>query len=100
MIVVGIGIGIIISRIVIGIAIVVSGSIISIVREFKTEAIHKRECARHTLLSSNGVGMFPSPRQLLDISDQNELKNNPVQRADIKAAEDIYGSNLVGALKG
>jgi hypothetical protein len=43
--------------------------------------------------------MFPSARQLLDISDKNELKNNPVQRADIKAAEDIYGSNL-GALKG
>jgi hypothetical protein len=43
--------------------------------------------------------MFPSVRQLLDISDQNEPKNNPVQRADIKLAEDIYGSNL-GALKG
>ena len=43
--------------------------------------------------------MFPSTRELMDISDQHLLKNNPVQRADIKDAENIYGTNL-GSLKG
>jgi hypothetical protein len=43
--------------------------------------------------------MFPSTRELMDISDQHLLKNNPVQRADIKDAENMYGTNL-GSLKG
>jgi len=43
--------------------------------------------------------MFPSTRQLMDISDKHLLKNNPVQCMDIKAAESIYGTNL-GSLKG
>jgi hypothetical protein len=45
------------------------------------------------------IMMFPSTRQLLDISDRHFLRNNPVQRADIQAAENIYGTNL-GALQG
>jgi hypothetical protein len=44
--------------------------------------------------------MYPSTRQFLDIADNHMLKNNPVQRADITAADDIYGTNLAGALKG
>ena len=43
--------------------------------------------------------MFPSTRELMDFSDQHLLKNNPVQRADIKDAEKIYCTNL-GSLKG
>jgi hypothetical protein len=45
------------------------------------------------------IMMYPSKRQFLEISDKNLIRNNPVQRADINAAENIYGSNL-GALKG
>jgi hypothetical protein len=43
--------------------------------------------------------MFPGSRELMDISDQHFLKNNPVQCVDIKDAENIYGTN-VGSLKG
>jgi hypothetical protein len=42
--------------------------------------------------------MYPSVRQFMTIADKNLLKNNPVKRADIQAAEDIFGTNL-GALK-
>jgi hypothetical protein len=42
--------------------------------------------------------MYPSVRQFMTIADKNLLKNNPVERADIQAAEDIFGTNL-GALK-
>jgi hypothetical protein len=43
--------------------------------------------------------MFPSTRQYLDIADKQLLRSNPVERADIKVAEDIYRSNI-GSLKG
>jgi hypothetical protein len=43
--------------------------------------------------------MFPSTRQYTEITDQSLLPNNPIERADIKAAEDIYGS-IIGSLKG
>ena len=43
--------------------------------------------------------MFPGVRQLYKIADQNLLRNSPINRADIRAAEDIFGPNL-GALKG
>jgi hypothetical protein len=43
--------------------------------------------------------MFPGSRELMDITDQHLLKNNPVQRVDIKDAEHIFGTN-VGSLKG
>ena len=43
--------------------------------------------------------MFPRVRQLYKIVDQNLLWNSPINRADIRAAEDIFGPNL-GALKG
>jgi len=35
--------------------------------------------------------MFPSTRELMDISDQYLLKNNSVQHATIKDAENMYG---------
>jgi hypothetical protein len=43
--------------------------------------------------------MFLGSTELMDISDQNLMKNNPVQCVDIKDAENIYGTN-VGSLKG
>ena len=43
--------------------------------------------------------MFLDSRELMDISDQHLLKNNPLQCVDIKDAENIYGTN-VGSLKG
>ena len=43
--------------------------------------------------------MFPGVRQLYKIADQNLLQNSPINWADIRAAEDIFGPNL-GALKG
>jgi hypothetical protein len=46
------------------------------------------------------IMMYPSRRQFLEISDKNLIRNNPVQRADINAAENIYGSNLGALLKG
>lgn len=45
------------------------------------------------------IMMYPSERQFLDIADKHLMRNNPVQRADIKAAEDIFGPNL-DSLKG
>jgi hypothetical protein len=49
--------------------------------------------------TSQNIMMFPSTRQYMNIADKNLLRNNPVERADIVAAEDIYGSNI-GSLKG
>jgi hypothetical protein len=43
--------------------------------------------------------MFPSTRQYMDIADKSLLRNSPIERADIKAAEEIYGTNI-GSLKG
>jgi hypothetical protein len=43
--------------------------------------------------------MHPSHREYLKIADQQLLPNCPIQRADIAAAEDIFGTNL-GSLKG
>ena len=43
--------------------------------------------------------MFPGVRQLYKIADENLLRNCPINRGDIRAAEDIFGPNL-GALKG
>jgi hypothetical protein len=43
--------------------------------------------------------MFLDSRELMDISDQHLLKNNPLQCVDIKDAENIYGTN-VGSLRG
>jgi hypothetical protein len=66
----------------------------------KKDMYTKRElkAAAHACQVQN-IMMYPSKRQYLAISDNNLLRNNPVQRANIEAAEDIFGSNL-GALKG
>jgi hypothetical protein len=48
---------------------------------------------------SQNIMMFPGIKQYLDIADRQLLRNNPVERADIKAAKDIYGPNI-GSLKG
>jgi hypothetical protein len=49
--------------------------------------------------TSQNIMMFPSTRQYMNIADKSLLRNNPIERADIVAAEDIYGSNI-GSLKG
>ncbi len=43
--------------------------------------------------------MHPSKQDNLWIADRHLLPNSPVQRVDIKAAEDIFGCNI-GFLKG
>jgi hypothetical protein len=43
--------------------------------------------------------MHPGYREYVKIADQQLLQNCPVQRADIVAAEDIFGTNI-GSLKG
>ena len=52
-----------------------------------------------TARQAQNIMMFPGVRQLYKIADQNLLRNSPINRADIRAAEDIFGPNL-GALKG
>ena len=52
-----------------------------------------------TARQAQNIMMFPGVRQLYKIADQNLLRNSPITRADIRAAEDIFGPNL-GALKG
>ena len=52
-----------------------------------------------TTRQAQNIMMFPGVRQLYKIADQNLLRNSPITRADIRAAEDIFGPNL-GALKG
>jgi hypothetical protein len=66
----------------------------------KKELYTKREQkAAIRARKTQNIMMFPSTRQYIDIADKQLLRNNPVERADIKAAEDIYGPN-VGSLKG
>jgi hypothetical protein len=59
---------------------------------------HEVKAAARARPFQNSI-MFPSTRELMDISDHRLLKNNPVQRADIEDAENVYGTNL-GSLKG
>jgi len=61
------------------------------IREVKAAA-----CARRF----QNIIMFPSTRELMDISDQHILKNKPIQRVDINDAENMYGTTNVGSLKG
>ena len=48
---------------------------------------------------AQNIMMFLGVRQLYKIADENLLRNCPINRGDIRAAEDIFGPNL-GALKG
>ena len=52
-----------------------------------------------TARQAQNIMMFPGVCQLYKITDQNLLQNSQINRADIRAAEDIFGPNL-GALKG
>jgi hypothetical protein len=60
----------------------------------------KREY-RDTLLARKvqNIIMFPGVRQFAKIADSKLIPNFPIRRADIAAAEWIFGPNL-GALKG
>ena len=48
---------------------------------------------------AQNIMMFPGVRQLYKIADENLLRNCPINRGDIRAAEDIFGPHL-GAVKG
>ncbi len=60
------------------------------------ETCHERFLA--TCLITKVIGR-PSVRHFIDIAERHLLPNCPINRADITAAEDIYGTNL-GSLKG
>ena len=52
-----------------------------------------------TARQAQNIMMFPGVGQLYKIADQNLLRNSEINRADIRATQDIFGPNL-GALKG
>ena len=62
--------------------------------KYTHQALQRAQVARRL----QNIIMQPGARQLMDVA-VSHLKGCPVTKADIKAAEDIYGPNL-GALKG
>ncbi len=63
--------------------------------KYTMRAIKQADLARRI---QNIIGRS-SLRQFMDITDRNIVRNSPITRGDIIAAEDIYGGNL-GSLKG
>jgi hypothetical protein len=69
------------------------------VAEWKDKYTKREYKAAMQARKVQNIMMHPSSRQYMDISDKNQITNNPVLRAHIQAAEDIFGANL-GSLKG
>ncbi len=65
------------------------------ITEYLKHSIEKAKLARRV----QNIPMFPSNRTYTQISDENLFPDCPFVRADIVAAEPIFGPNL-GALKG